>query len=299
MLKRSTDSSASVRHMSTVLEIIDKGTRYLEKRGIENARLNMQLMVAQRLACSRMQLYLDFDRPLKEDELSPLREDLKRRGEGIPLQHITGNVEFHNRNFLCDSRALIPRPETEELVSLILQEIKKHPALLQKESIHILDLCTGSGVIGLSLAAELPNAQVTCSDLSEDALALAKENRAELNLPHVSIIHSDGFQSVEDHFDIIACNPPYIANAEKANASQEVNHDPELALYSGEDGLDFMRQILPESYNKLNSGGFIALEIGYDQASATENLLSNAGYSEISTHKDLNGIPRFPIAHKL
>ncbi len=284
--------------MPTVLEIIDGGTRYLEKRGIEDARLNMQLMVSQRLECTRMQLYLDFDKPLTEGQLAPLRDDLKRRGEGIPLQHITGTVEFYNRNFRCDSRALIPRPETEELVSLVLEKIKQLPKLLEKESIQILDLCTGSGVIGLSLAAELKNSHVTCSDLSEAALSLARENALELDLMNVAIIHSDGFESIQNHFDIIVSNPPYIAHTEKAKTSREVAHDPEMALYSGQEGLDFMLETLPESFKKLNHGGFIALEIGYDQAGAVKALLSDAGYTEVTTHKDLNGIARFPIAHK-
>ena len=143
--------------MSTVLETIDKGTLYLEKRGIADARRNMQLLVAHQLQCSRMQLYVQFDRPLDEATLQPLREALKRRSEGVPIQHLLGQVEFHRRQFKTDARALIPRPETEELAELVLALDAPH------EDQAILDMGCGSGVLGLTLAAERPAWQVTCA----------------------------------------------------------------------------------------------------------------------------------------
>jgi release factor glutamine methyltransferase len=152
--------------MSTVLETIDGGARYLEKRGIGDSRRNMQIMVAHQLACTRMQLYTQFDRPLGESELVPLREMLKRRGEGVPLQHVLGVVSFHHRDFKSDARALIPRPETEELAEWIL-------SMSMGDDLKVLDMGCGSGVLGLTLAAERPSWHVTLADVSEDALALA------------------------------------------------------------------------------------------------------------------------------
>src|SRR5436190_22302012 len=141
--------------MKTVLETIRSGTPWLEKAGVENARLNMEHLLAKVLGCRRMQLYMDFDRPLSEDQLAPLRELLKRRGKREPLQHLLGTVEFMGREFKCDARALIPRPETEELVEKTLAEWKS--ANGETPPADILDMGTGSGIIGLSPAAALPN----------------------------------------------------------------------------------------------------------------------------------------------
>src|SRR6478735_442762 len=157
--------------MSTVLETIDGGTRYLEKRGIDDARRNMQMLVARQLGCNRMDLYLQFDRPMEERDLAPLRETLKKRGEGIPLQHLLGSVWFHKHEFKTDARALIPRPETEELAEWILKW--ELPA-----GQRVLDMGCGSGVLGLTLAAERPAWDVTLADVSADALSLAQENAA-------------------------------------------------------------------------------------------------------------------------
>ena len=278
--------------MPTVLDTIDGGTRYLEKRGITDARLSMQLMAAQILGCTRMQLYMDFDKPMTEDQLAPLRENLKQRGEGVPLQHILGEVEFFKRTFKCDNRALVPRPETEELISILLELGKSSPFK------RILDLCTGSGVIGLTLAAELPEAEVTCTDISPEALALAKENAETLNLPLIGFIESNAFDKVTGTYDLIVSNPPYVAESERPNASKELHHDPALALYSGADGLDFIRQIIPAAKAHLNEGAHLALEIGHAQSEAVQALLTEHSYQNITVAKDLNQIPRFPIAQK-
>lgn len=230
--------------MTTVLETIDGGTRYLEKRGIEDARRNMQMLVAGQLGCTRMDLYLQFDRPLDEAELAPLRDALKKRGEGIPLQHLLGTVWFHNREFKTDSRALIPRPETEELAEWILSW-----PLPEKQ--RVLDMGSGSGVLGLTLAAERPNWQVTLADVSPDALVLARENFASLEISNASFLESDLFSAIEGHFDGIVANLPYVPESERATLAREVLHDPALALFSGADGLDLIRRFVPEAFQHL------------------------------------------------
>ena len=274
------------REMTTLLEILTKGTSYLEKKGVESARLNMELMVAHVLKMQRMQLYLEFERPLSEAELTPLREMLKRRGEREPLQHIIGEVEFCGRTFKSDARALIPRPETEELVEYVQNlDLPSAP--------QILDLCSGSGVIGLTLQAELPDAVVTLADISPEALALSRENEQLLGL-EVQSVQSDMFSAISGKYDLIICNPPYVASG--FAIEPEVERDPALALFSGADGLDFLRAMVPQVPHFLNAGGYVALEVGYDQGSAVAALLTAAGFAEVEVHSDMDGVPRFPIA---
>jgi len=274
------------REMTTLLEILTKGTSYLEKKGVESARLNMELMVAHVLKMQRMQLYLEFERPLSEAELTPLREMLKRRGEREPLQHIIGEVEFCGRTFKSDARALIPRPETEELVEYVQNlDLPSAP--------QILDLCSGSGVIGLTLQAELPDAVVTLADISPEALALSRENEQLLGL-EVQSVQSDMFSAISGKYDLIICNPPYVASG--FAIEPEVERDPALALFSGADGLDFLRAMVPQVPHFLNAGGYVALEVGFDQGSAVAALLTAAGFDEVEVHSDMDGVPRFPIA---
>jgi release factor glutamine methyltransferase len=277
--------------MSTVLETIDGGARYLEKRGIEDSRRNMQIMVAHQLACTRMQLYTQFDRPLGESELVPLREMLKRRGEGVPLQHVLGVVSFHHRDFKSDARALIPRPETEELAEWIL-------SMSMGDDLKVLDMGCGSGVLGLTLAAERPTWHVTLADVSEDALALTKENAAALGIGNARFLRSDLFSAVEGEFDGIVANLPYVPESERPSLSREVMHDPALALFGGADGLDVIRRFIPEAFRRLKPGGWMVLEIGHDQASQVEEILRSSGFADIEVKTDLSGVARFPFARR-
>jgi len=277
--------------MSTVLETIDGGTRYLEKRGIEDARRNMQLLVARQLGCTRMDLYLQFDRPLEDADLAPLREVLKKRGEGIPLQHLLGTVWFHQHEFKTDARALIPRPETEELAEWIL-------SWDLPESQQVLDMGCGSGVLGLTLATERPGWEVTLADVSPDALALARENATRLETSNARFIQSDLFSAVDGGFDGIVANLPYVPEAERATMAREVLHDPALALFSGPDGLDLIRRFIPEAFPRLKPGGWLVLEIGHDQASQIAGILQACSFTAIEVKSDLSGAARFTFARR-
>ncbi len=277
--------------MTTVLETIDGGARYLEKRGIEDARRNMQMLVAHQLGCTRMQLYTQFDKPLEEPDLLPLRDKLKKRGEGIPLQHLLGSVWFHKNEFKTDARALIPRPETEELTEWILSW-----PLPQNQQ--VLDMGCGSGVLGLSLAAARTDWDVTLADVSPDALSLARENDAALELNNTSFVESDLFSAVIGEFDGIVANLPYVPESERATMSREVLHDPALALFSGADGLDLIRRFIPEAFTHLKPGGWLVLEIGHHQASHVAGFLQAATFTDIEVKTDLSGVARFPFARR-
>lgn len=283
--------SPTLRPVTTVLEVIDGGTSYLEKRKITEARLNMQRLVGHFLGLTRVQLYLEFDRPLTEEQLVPIREALKKRGTGAPLQHVIGEVEFMRRDFRCDARALIPRPETEELVSLVLRENLAQPA-------RVLDLGTGSGVIGLSLAKEMPpSTEVLLSDLSPEALALSRENAQALEV-EVTLVESDLFSSLEGTFDLIVANLPYVPERDRASLAPELRHDPEAALFSGEDGMDLVKKFTALVATFLRPGGLVAMEVGHDQGEATAVLLEANGLERVEVKADLAGVARFPFGWK-
>ncbi|YCM45425.1 peptide chain release factor N(5)-glutamine methyltransferase [Verrucomicrobiaceae bacterium 227] len=278
--------------MTTILEVLEKGAQFLTQKGIKDARLNMELMVAHELELKRMDLYLRFDQPIPEERLIKLRENLKKRGQRVPLQHITGITEFYRDSFKTDSRALIPRPETEELVQLI------HKAEFPKPA-RILDLGCGSGVLGISIARALgPDCtELILADLSTEALSLAKENSERLEIP-CELIESDLFSATTGTFDVIAANLPYVAESVRDELEPELQHDPAMALFSGADGLDCLRRFAKECSFHLNSGGLVALEVGFDQGEVVAQLLKSAGLIDVTVACDLNGIARFPLARK-
>jgi len=271
----------------TTLEVLNAATSYLDKHGVESARLNAEHLLAHVLGMRRrIDLYLQFERPLSEGQRAPLRELVKRRADGIPLQHILGEVEFCGRVFSCDARALIPRPETELLVELVLKE--------SGAAASILDVATGSGVIGLSLALSLPDVAVTLCDISPEALSLARDNTMRHGIADkVTRKESDLLDSVEGIFDIIVSNPPYIPTVDVATLSREVLNDPVLALDGGADGLRIVERLVEASSLKLSSGGLLALEIGHDQAARVVEILKVHNFRDIVVHRDYQDVERF------
>jgi release factor glutamine methyltransferase len=274
----------------TVLEVLQATTAYLKKRNVENPRLNAEHLMAHALRRKRIELYLDFERALTETELAPLRGLVKRRSEGEPLQHLLGTVEFCGLTFLCDKRALVPRPETEQLVELVESRI-------ENRELRIADVGTGSGVIALSLAAKIPEAKVLGVDVSEDALALAQQNAARLNLSErVQFLKSRLLENVEDAFDLIVANLPYVSIQDRHTLSLEVLHDPEVALFAGAQGDELVRELIDQARFRLRPGGLLALEIGLGQSEALLSALAEKNYRDISSKNDYNGVTRFLFA---
>ncbi len=252
----------------------------------------MQYLLAEVLDCNRMQLYLDFDRPMEEEALERLRELVKRRGEGLPLQHLIGTVEFCGLEFKCDGRGLIPRPETEQLVELIVSKE-------WSQELRILDMGTGSGVIGLALAARLGvGAVVTLADLSVEALALAEENRRLLGIAEqrVRLLESDLFSGVSGSFDLIVANLPYIPREDLRNLSREVQCDPRMALEGGQRGTEVMARFLAECGEYLEPGGQVAMEFGVQQAGPLKKMAIAAGFGKVEIVCDDSGHERFLFA---
>ncbi len=271
-------------------EIITATAGYLQKHGVESPRLNAELLLAHVLGKKRIDLYLEFDRPLGERELEPMRDLMKRRAGGEPLQHLLGAIEFHGRSFLCDARALVPRHETEQLVELLLA--------LPAKPARVLDAGAGSGVIALTLAAEWPDAAVDALDISPHALALACENAARLGLAErVHFLLSDLFSAVTGQYDLIVANLPYVPAAEIASLSPEVRRDPLPALDGGPDGADVIRAFLDQARAHLRPGGAVALEIGAGQAQMLVEHLRLLGYNQIRATADYAGINRFLFAN--
>jgi release factor glutamine methyltransferase len=275
----------------TLLEVLQSTTAYFTKHKIDNPRLNAEHLLAHALGRTRMDLYLEFERPLSDAELVPLRDLVKRRGQGEPLEHLLGTVEFCGLTFRCDKRAMVPRPETEQLVELLASEVSG-----QRSAVRILDVGTGSGIIGLSLAAKFPEAKVCAIDVSDDALALARENAARLGLERVRFQKSDLLESLSERFDLIVANLPYISMQDRHLLSREVLHDPEVALFAGPAGDELVRRLIEQAPSHLNPAGLVALEIGVGQAEAFAKLLGQKNYHDIESKRDYSGITRFLLA---
>jgi release factor glutamine methyltransferase len=279
--------------MLTLLEIIKKTTEFLEAKGVENPRLNAELLIGRALELPRMQLYLQFERLLTVAELDKIRPLVKRRSQREPLQHILGEQEFFHIKLKVDRRALIPRPETEQLCEVITQQLA-HPPLT------ILDLGTGGGAIALALAAFYPQAAVTGLEVSAEALALARENAAALGLDgRVRFLESDWFTALEPgaQFDLIVANPPYLSEAEMAATAPEVRgYEPLVALSPGPDGGEALVRILADAARYLGAGGLLALETGIDQHGRLRDRATAEGFARVESRRDLTGRDRHFLA---
>jgi release factor glutamine methyltransferase len=273
-----------------ILDVINKTTPFFEKHGIENPRLNIELLLAHLLNKKRLELYLEFERALDEPTLERLREFVRRRATGEPLQYIIGSVEFCGLEFAVDRRVLIPRPETEHLVEVTLEQKPQR----------IVDVGTGSGCIAVTLAKRLPAAQVWAIDSSADALDVARANAirhgAEKNIRFLAgnLLHA---LPAGVTVDVVVSNPPYIASGELATLPKEVrDFEPVQALVAGVDGLEAYRQLIPQAVARLAPAGCVVLELGAGQRGAVERLLSDAGCAVSSVVKDLQGHERVIVA---
>lgn len=284
--------------MLSLLEIITKTTDFFAGRGIESPRLNAEQVVGHALGLKRMQLYIQFERLLTEAELDKIRPLVKRRAQREPLQHILGTVEWGGLTLKSDKRALVPRPETEELLELILEHAK--PA--EGAAPRVLDLGTGTGALALALAKAWPAARVTAVDASDDALALARENAAATGLEErVTFLKSDWFAAVpsDAELDVIVSNPPYLTDEEVAAAEPEVRlHDPLSALVAPDAGLADLKKIVVGAAPRLAPGGLLALETGVGQHAALLAEIAAAGLRDGEGRLDLRGRERFVFARR-
>ena len=284
--------------MWTVRSTLEWMRGYLERHGDEHPRLSAEWLMCAATGFSRIEVYMNYDRPLDAGELSILREGVKRRGAGEPLQYVTGEMPFRHIVLKCGPGVLIPRPETEILVDCVLEYIDK-----QDEPQHVLEIGTGTGCISLSIAGERPGTTVVATDISPDAIALATRNREALGCEDVvEIVHTDIAKGVEGAdkaaFDVLVSNPPYIPSAIVDTLPREVGgFEPRLALDGGQDGLDVFHRIVQTAEVALREGGLMAFELHEDclQLAAQDEQV-NEHFQDIRIVKDLTGRDRILLA---
>jgi release factor glutamine methyltransferase len=280
----------------TVLEIIQRSTEFLQQKGVESPRLQIELMLAHALNLPRLKLYLNFERALNETELNRVREMVKRRATREPLQHILGSTSFCGLEIKCSRGALVPRPETELLAERAWQFL----STLNAQRPTALDFGTGTGCIAIALAVRAPRAVVHAIDISADALALAQENAAKNNVAErITFHHGDGFAALpnELQFDLIASNPPYIAAEEISTLQSEVrDFDPRLALDGGVDGLGFYRRLAKEARGCLNPSGKVMMEFGDGQAGEVKKIFCGENWIVEEIVTDYSARERILIA---
>jgi release factor glutamine methyltransferase len=277
----------------TVLRLIRWSADYLAGKGVENARLDAELLLAHALETDRLQLYLQFDRPLTPGERDLFRPLLRRRAAREPLQYITGRTGFRELELLTDPRALIPRQETEVLVQVVLDWAAAQDA----DDLTAVDFGTGSGCISLSLAVEGPFREVWAVDASPAALELAALNAQRSAVAErIHLVRGDSLAALPGGrtFDVVVSNPPYVAAGDAVGMQPEVvEHEPHGALFAGEDGLDVLRALVSQAPDRIRPGGLLAVEIGADQGEAVRRLVEEAGaFSGVTVREDLSGRPR-------
>lgn len=278
-----------------IKEVIEEEKNALSKNNIEDNVIITRELLAFVLGVEKQYLVIHLEDELNAEDYIKFKKYIKELINGKPLQYITNNQEFMGLNFFVNENVLIPQPDTEIIVE---ETLKKCKELLQKNAqIKILDLCTGSGAIAVSLANFLGDKiEIFASDISAKALEVAKYNN-EKNNTNVRFIESDLFEDIQEQkFNIIVSNPPYIRSNVINELSKQVQNEPHLALDGGEDGLEFYKKIIEQSCNHIKNG-YLILEIGYDQKADVENMLKdNKNYSEIKTIQDLSGNDRCVVA---
>ncbi|HET7462792.1 MAG TPA: peptide chain release factor N(5)-glutamine methyltransferase [Longimicrobium sp.] len=278
----------------TVMELVGWTANYLGEKGFHNPRLNAELLLAGTLGVKRLDLYLQFDRPLKADELASFKARLLRRAKHEPLQYIDGTAAFRDLVLTVDRRVLIPRPETEVLVQEVLDWAAAHGART------VLDVGTGSGAIALALASEGAFERVVAVDLSPDALEVARANAAAAAAgAAVDFRLGNVYEAVGgERFDVIASNPPYVGTEERSSLDAEVRDwEPATALFAGAGGLEVIRPLVEQAPRHLAPGGLLALEIGAGQADAVRALVRATGaFAEPRVRRDLAGRDRIVTA---
>lgn len=271
----------------SIIDIIQWGSGYFAEKGIDSPRLTIELLLCDVLDMQRIQLYSDFDKPLSKSELALIKSYVKRCIKNEPVQYITGKAFFMGMQLTINNSVLIPRPETEILVNQIITEVDK------TNHLNILDIGTGSGCIAIYIASKLPKAHITALDISEDALAVARENASKYKLNNIEFVKMDIIKMYPDkNYDIVVSNPPYISMSEYEILDCCVKeHEPRYALTEEGDGLLFYRRYAEIFPSILNEGGRFYLEIAYNQSDDINEIFAKKGY-KLNTIKDLSGIQR-------
>lgn len=274
----------------TIRRVLTWATADFKQRGASSPRLDAELLLGLALGVGRIALIVDAERPLAKEELARYRALHQRRRAGEPVAYLRGEREFWGRVFRVDARVLVPRPDTEVLVEVAL-------ARTASASLggRVLDLCTGSGCVAVTIARERPTNRVWATDVSAHALAVARENALRLGAPQIAFFEGDLFDALpkEARFELITANPPYIREDELPTLSVDVRaFEPKLALVSGADGLDLMRRLVREAPAHLAPGGVLAVELGCDQGDAVEALFAAAGFIEVARRRDYSGLDR-------
>ena len=294
----STDNqSLSSTRTWTILSLLEWSADHLSFRGFEDARLNAELLLAHVLGLSRLQLYTQHDRPVVQTELDAYRNLLRRRLNHEPIQYVLGETEFMGHSLLVTPDVLIPRPETEQLVERTLDAIR----LMDLPEPRILDIGTGSGNIAIAIGLRVSRAVITSIDASPAALKIAAQNIERHRLNSITLLQADVFENPlpGQRFDAIVSNPPYISLAEFDSLQPEVrDFEPRVATTDGEDGFRFIRLISELSAEKLNAGGYLLMEIAYNQSYEAKAIVSTVGLIDVQVFNDLSGIPRIVQGRK-
>jgi release factor glutamine methyltransferase len=272
--------------LKPLVEVLGLAAAYLESRGSASPRLDAELLLGRVLGLSRLELYLHHDRPLEPAELDRFRELIRRRATGEPVAYLLGERAFRRLVLRSDARALVPRPETETLVEVAIAALPPGGTLLA--------LGTGTGNVALAIADERPDAVVVAVDASEEALALARANVEAVAPGRVELLRSDLYEALPPgaRYDVVAGNLPYIRVGDPDLAPDVAAHEPDLALYGGQDGLELLRRAVEGAPGRLAAGGTLALEVGEHQAAAVAALMHEAGLVDVRTARDLAGIER-------
>ena len=272
----------------TIAAVLKWATEDFRARGIESPRLDAEVLLSRALGVSRTQLVIDLLKPLAPPELARFREMVKRRRAREPVAYILGEREFYGRTFAVDARVLIPRPDTETLVDVALARTRAVSMCAR-----VLDLCTGSGCVAITLARERPTTDVTGADASADAIAVAERNALRLGAYNAHFVVCDLYGDLPRGFDLITANPPYIAAPEVPGLSPDiVNFEPRLALEGGADGFAITARIVEGAPARLAKGGVLAMEVGAGQAERVAEMLGARGFVEIERARDYARIER-------
>lgn len=280
----------------TIIKILNWTKQYFADKGVENPRLDAEILLCAVLKCERINLYMDFERPLNEQELADYKKLVIRRAQNEPLAYILGEKAFMKNVFKVNKYTLVPRPETELLVESLIKASE-----LVNSKPRILDIGTGSGAIIVSLLDYLPQAVGAAVDISAGALSVAKENAVNIGVDkRAAFIQSDLFAAIPENkkFDIIVSNPPYIPAQDIKGLAKDVQNEPLSALDGGEDGLDFYRRITRNAVHYLADDGLLAFEIGIGQSKDVADLCRSAGLGCVAVRKDYAGIDRMVFAAK-